>query len=242
MICASEARAAESAAPFKQWDRSEQPALALIDLANVFEDLTRGGRRAIVCGFVLGVADEPAQMLSIGFWVLGDERFERLVVARDQTIAPALEGMKALVVLASRAVKLIDDGENTLDVLIPHELAQVLDMTLTGNVRLVLRGRFQGAAHVVAERQAFLHLRFERGETFAQSLQGMKLAFDLGFTLLFGEVVERFSHGAFRVEKRRHDNQSNLACPVRPAATAVQRNAKRRGRQTRYRRAYECYR
>jgi hypothetical protein len=239
---AGEARAVEGNAPFKQEKDSEQSALTFIDLADVFEDLAGGGRRAVMCGFVLCVADEAAQVLSIGFRVLSDERFERLVVARDQAIPPALEGVKALVVLACRAVELIDDGENTLDVLIPHELAQVLDMTLTGNVRLVLRRRFQRAAHIVAERQAFLHLRFERGEPFAQCLQGVKLAFDLGFTLLFGEVVERFSHGAFRVEKRRHDNQSNLACPVRPAAMAVQRNAKRRGRQTRYRRAYERYR
>ncbi|ABP78722.1 conserved hypothetical protein [Stutzerimonas stutzeri A1501] len=145
---------------------------------------------------MLGVADQPAQVLAVGFGEFDDEGFQRLVIAGDEPVAPALEGVEAFVVLAGRGVELIDQGDDGIDILITHQLADVLDVPFAGDMRLVLRGVGQGLVQRVAERQPGDEVGFERGQAFAEFLQGEQFALDLGFAF-FVEIIDVgvFRHG-----------------------------------------------
>src|SRR3546814_12919998 len=88
--------------------------------------ISAGGRRLVARRLVLGVADQPAQMLAVGLGVFGYERFQGGVVTADQTVAPALQCMEALVVLARRGVQLIAQRENGIDILVAHPLTHLL--------------------------------------------------------------------------------------------------------------------
>ena len=78
-----------------------QAALGFVQFADVLEHFACGGRRFVVRGLVLGVADQAAQVLAIALGELPDEGVERCVAAGDQLVAPTFEGMETFVVLAS---------------------------------------------------------------------------------------------------------------------------------------------
>ncbi|MCY1523268.1 hypothetical protein D9M68_581590 [compost metagenome] len=142
------------------------------------------------------MTDQAAQVLAVGVRVVDDEALQGAVAAFDQAVAPALQGVEALVVLAGGAVELVDQGDDGLDILLAHELADVLEVPFAGNVRLVLRRFRQGPLQGVGQRQLGQHVGLEGGQALAEVLQGMQLALDLGFALLSGEVVvEEFRHG-----------------------------------------------
>jgi len=100
-------------------------------------------------------------MLAVGLGVLGYERFQGGVVTADQTVAPALQRMEALVVLARRGVQLIDQRENGIDILVAHQLTDVLDVPFARDMRLVFRRVGQRLLQRVAQRQASDEVRLE---------------------------------------------------------------------------------
>jgi hypothetical protein len=153
-----------------------------------------------VRGLVLGMADQPAQVLAVGLRVEPEEAFQGLVALADQAIAPALEGMEAFVVLAGRAVDLFEQDVDGVQVLVAQQLADELDVAFACGMRSVPRRFFQRLAQGVGERQAGEHVGLEGGQAFAEFLQCMQLALDLGFALLLGEVVVKFSHGGVRAK------------------------------------------
>ena len=116
-----------------------QAALGFVQFADVLEHFACGGRRFVVRGLVLGVADQAAQVLAIALGELPDEGVERCVAAGDQLVAPTFEGMETFVVLAGGGVHLVDEGDDGVHVLVAHQFADVLDMPFAGDVRLVLR-------------------------------------------------------------------------------------------------------
>ena len=75
-----------------------------------------------------------AQLLTIGFGELDDKFFQYIVIAFDQAITPALEAVETFVVLARRGIHLIEHRQNFVDRLIAHQLADELDVPLTGNM------------------------------------------------------------------------------------------------------------
>ena len=97
--------------------------------------LAAGRRRFVSRRFVLGMTDEAAQVLTVSFRIFGDEGFEGLVVARNQAVSPAFQSVEALVVLAGRGIELINQGENGVDILITHQLADVLQMAFARDMR-----------------------------------------------------------------------------------------------------------
>src|SRR5690606_23665427 len=103
-------------------DELTQAALDLVQIADVFEDFARGRWRLVMGRLVLGMTDQAAQVLAVGLWVVVDEALQHAVVAADEAIAPALQGMETLVVFAGGAVDLVDQGGDRLDVLVAHEL------------------------------------------------------------------------------------------------------------------------
>ncbi|CAM5511798.1 hypothetical protein SSTU70S_01124 [Stutzerimonas stutzeri] len=142
------------------------------------------------------MTDQAAQVLAIGVGVIGDEGFQRFVVAGNQAIAPALQGMKAFVVLAGGGVELVDQSQNGVDVLSTHQFADVLNVAFAGDVCGVFGRIGERLAQRVAQRQALDQVGLECGQAFAQFLQRVQLALDLGFALLVENVVVGvFRHG-----------------------------------------------
>ena len=91
-------------------------------------------------------------MLAVGFRVFGHEGFQRFVVAADQTVAPALQRMEAFVVLTCGRIELINERQDGVDVLITHQLADVLHVTLAGDMSSVFRRIGEGLAQCVSQR------------------------------------------------------------------------------------------
>ena len=57
-----------------------QTAFSFIQLTDVFEDFTSSGRRFVLCGFVLSLTDQLAQVLAISLGVVSDEAVQYGVV------------------------------------------------------------------------------------------------------------------------------------------------------------------
>ena len=145
---------------------------------------------------MLGMADQPAQVLAVGIRVVADELFEGLVIAIEQAVTPALQGMEAFIVFAGGGVQLVDQRANRLDIGAAHQFADVLQVAFAGNMRMVLGGVEQCLVQGVAEWQLGQHVGRQGGQARAQLLQFVQFALDLGFALLAREVViEKIGHG-----------------------------------------------
>ena len=95
---------------------------------------------------MLGMTNQPAQVLDVSIGIKLDEAFKRTVAFADQAVAPALKGMEALVVFAGGAVHLVEHSDDRLDVLFTHQLADELDMAFARGVGSVFRRFGEGAA------------------------------------------------------------------------------------------------
>ena len=177
-----------------------QSALEFVQLAQVFEDFSCRGRRLVMSRFVLSLTQQAAQMLAVGLRIDCQEGFQIVIAAAEQPVAPTLQGVEALVVFTGRSIDLINEGEDGRNVLLTHQLADVLHVALLRHVGGVLGRIGQGAAQRFGDRQTVLQLRLEAGQALTQLLQRVQLTLDLGFALLFGEVVVEFGHGAHPVD------------------------------------------
>src|SRR3990167_11408666 len=83
-----------------------QTAFGFIQLADVFEDFTAGGRWFALCGFMLRLANQLAQGLAVRFGVVANEAVQYSVIAPQEAVAPAFQAVKAFVVLARGGVQL----------------------------------------------------------------------------------------------------------------------------------------
>jgi hypothetical protein len=173
-----------------------QAALSLVQLTDVLEDFTAGGRRLVLRQFVLGLTDQGAQLLAVRVRVVQYEFLQHRVIARDQAVTPTFQVVEAFVVLASGGIELIEQGQNRVSVLIAHQLADEHDVPFTRDIRGVLGCIRQSPAHFVGQRQFCNQVRLERCKALAEVNQSMQLAFDLGFAFLPIEgVVVRINHG-----------------------------------------------
>ena len=173
-----------------------QAALSLVQLTDVLEDFTAGGRRLVLRQFVLGLTDQGAQLLAVRVRVVHHEFLQHRVIARDQAVTPTFQVMEAFVVLASGGIELIEQGQNCVSVLIAHQLADKHDVPFTRDIRGVLGCILQSPTHFVGQRQFCNQVRLERCKALAEVNQSMQLAFDLGFAFLPIEgVVVRINHG-----------------------------------------------
>nr|AAD28161.1 unknown [Pseudomonas putida] len=115
------------------------------------------------------MAHQRTHLLAIGFGVLVDETLEVFVVTVDQPVTPALQVVESLVVLASRAVHLFEQGVDGIQVLYAHQLADERHVALTGAMSGVLAGFSQCFAQLVGQRQACQGIGLERGQALANS-------------------------------------------------------------------------
>ena len=92
------------------------------------------------------MAHQRTHLLAIGFGVLVDETLEVFVVTVDQPVTPALQVVESLVVLASRAVHLFEQGVDGIQVLHAHQLADKRHVAFAGTVSGVLGSLGQGLA------------------------------------------------------------------------------------------------
>ncbi len=105
-----------------------------IKLADVLEHLARGGWRLVARGLVLRVTNQAAQVLNISVRVELDEALQRAVALGDQAVAPAFESVETLVVLAGGAVHLVEHGNDRVDILFTHQLADELDVAFARGI------------------------------------------------------------------------------------------------------------
>lgn len=176
---------------------STQAALRFVQLTDVLEDFTAGGRRLVLRNLVLGLTDQGAQLLAIGVRIFADEFFQNGIVTGNQAIAPAFKVVEAFVVLASGGIELIEQNQNGVSVLIAHQFADELQVPFTRDVRNVLGRIGQGPAQGVGQGQFCQQVRLECREALAEVNQSMQLAFDLGFAFFsrIEGVVVRINHG-----------------------------------------------
>ncbi len=114
---------------------------------------------------------------------------------------------------------LVGQGQDGFQVLVAHQLAQVLDMPFARDVRLVLGRLGQGLAQRIGQRQAVQLLGRQTGQAFAQILQRMQLALDLCLALFAQRrvVVVRINHELWGPAKNgRHHNELPHGCPAWP--------------------------
>ncbi len=119
---------------------------------------------------MLSVADQATQVLTVGLGIFGDEGFERFVVADDETVAPALQGMEAFVVLPGRGVDLIDQRQDRFGVLAAHQLTDVLQVAFASDMGRMLGSVGERLAQGIGQRQAVQQLRLEGRQAFAELL------------------------------------------------------------------------
>ena len=74
---------------------SAQAALSLVQLTDVLEDFTAGGRRLVLRQFVLGLTDQGAQLLAVRVRVVQYEFLQHRVIARDQAVTPTFQVVEA---------------------------------------------------------------------------------------------------------------------------------------------------
>ncbi|MNQ17072.1 hypothetical protein D3C85_300820 [compost metagenome] len=149
---------------------------------------------------MLGLADQLTQVLPVCCRIVANKGFQGVVGAVDKTITPAFQAMKALVVLTGRSIELVEQGKNRFDVLVAHQPADKLHMAFFRRIGCMFGRLFEGAAQFVGQRQFIEQVGLQGGQALTQVLQGMQLAFDLGFTLLAGEVIKIFRHGGGPME------------------------------------------
>lgn len=174
---------------------------------------------------MLSLTDQGTQLLAIGVRILDDEFFQHGIVARDQAITPAFEIVETLVVLASGGIKLIEQGQNRVSVLIAHQFADELQVPFTRDVRGVLGRIGQSPAHSVGQRQFCDQVWLECCQALAEVNQSMQLAFDLRFAFSPVSRSRRKNQPWWQsAKKRRHDNQSGpLVRPGRSMTPAESR-------------------
>lgn len=146
---------------------------------------------------VLGLTDQGTQLLAIRVRVFDDEFFQYRVVAGDQSIAPALQVMETFVVLASGGIKLVEQNQNGVNVLIAHQFADELKVPFTRDIRGVLGRIGQSPAQCVGQGQFCQQVRLECCKALAEVNQSMQLAFNLGFAFFsrIEGVIVRINHG-----------------------------------------------
>ena len=145
---------------------------------------------------MLSLANKASQVLPIGVGVFAEEGLQHRVGPGDQAVAPAFQVVEALVVLARRGVKLVQQLQDGVSVLIAHQLADELNVPFARDVRRVLGRIGQGLAQRIGERQLVERVGFEGRQALAQIHQRMQLALDLSFAFSLVEgVVVRINHG-----------------------------------------------
>lgn len=145
---------------------------------------------------MLGLADQRAQLLAVGFREFLDEFLQDFIVAVDQPVAPAFEAVEAFVVLARGGVELVKQRVDCVDVLVTHQLADERLVTSFRLVRRVALVLFQSRAQLVGQRQLGQGIGLEQGEALAHIDQRLHLALDLGFAFFAVEGgVVRINHG-----------------------------------------------
>lgn len=172
-----------------RWRGSAQAALQFVEVADVFEDLARSGRRLVTRLLVLGMTDKRTQLLTVGVGVFVDEAFKVLVITVDQAVPPALQVVEAFVVLAAGAVDLLEHRVDGVQVLVAHQFADERHMPFACAMSGVLAGFGQGFAQLIGQRQARQGIGLDRSQAFAEFDQRMQLALDLGFAFFAVEGV-----------------------------------------------------
>jgi hypothetical protein len=171
---------------------SAQAALSLVQLTDVLEDFTAGGRRLVLCQFVLGLTDQGAQLLAVGVRIVQDELLQYSVVTADQAVTPTFQVMETFVVLAGGSIELIEQSQNGVSVLVAHQLADKHDVPFTRDIRGVLGCIRQGPAHFVGQWQFGNQVRLECCKALAEINQSMQLAFCIGVGAFLGCASQNF--------------------------------------------------